>query len=55
MKNCIERVLNKRSVGLKTFSLKADNFESVTINREAITREDLLKESQGELLADLFG
>jgi hypothetical protein len=54
MKNCIDRLLNKRSVGLKTFSLKADNFESVTVNREAITREDLLKESQGELLADLF-
>jgi hypothetical protein len=52
MKNCIERCLNKRSVGIKTFSLKADNFESITINRENITPDDIAGSPQATLLLE---
>lgn len=52
MKNCIERCLNKRSVGIRTFSLKADNFDSITVNRETITSDDLTASPQGTLIME---
>lgn len=41
MKNAISSKLNERSVGLKTLSLKEDNFERVVIDGEVILKEDV--------------
>lgn len=41
MSNAIESVLNKRSVALKTASLKEDNFERLVIDSEVVLREDV--------------
>jgi hypothetical protein len=41
MSNAIESVLNKRSVGLKTASLKEDNFERLVIDNEVVLSEDV--------------
>lgn len=41
MSNAIESVLNKRSVGIKTLSLKEDNFERLVIDNEVVLREDV--------------
>lgn len=41
MSNAIESVLNKRSVGIKTASLKEDNFERLVIDSEVILSEDV--------------
>ena len=41
MSNAIESVLNKRSVGIKTASLKEDNFERLVIDNEVVLREDV--------------
>lgn len=41
MSNAIESVLNKRSVGIKTASLKEDNFERLVIDSEVVLREDV--------------
>lgn len=41
MSNAIEKVLNKRSVGLKMLSLKPDNFDKLKISRTTILAEDL--------------
>jgi len=41
MSNSIESVLNKRSVGIKTASLKEDNFERLVIDSEVVLREDV--------------
>lgn len=42
MSNVLESVLNKRSVGIKTASLKEDNFERLVIDNEVILREDVV-------------
>lgn len=42
MSNAIESVLNKRSVGIKTASLKEDNFERLVIDGEVVLREDVV-------------
>lgn len=42
MSNAIESVLNKRSVGIKTLSLKEDNFERLVIDNEVILSEDVV-------------
>lgn len=42
MSNAIESVLNKRSVGIKTLSLKEDNFERLVIDSEVILSEDVV-------------
>lgn len=39
MKNAINRVLNQRSVGIKSLSLKADNFEKLSIHHDVIVPE----------------
>jgi len=41
MKNAIGKLLNQRSVGVKTFSLKPDNFERVVIAKRTIEPSDL--------------
>jgi hypothetical protein len=53
MKNLIEKNLNARSVGIKTFSLKSDNFQKITVSRQTITNEDLTANVQGQLLMEL--
>lgn len=42
MSNAIESVLNKRSVSIKTLSLKEDNFERLVIDNEVVLREDVV-------------
>jgi hypothetical protein len=39
--NCLNRLLNGRSVGLKTFSLNADNFERLRISHNEIIPENV--------------
>lgn len=41
MDKAIEKLLNKRSVGLKTFSLKSDNFDTLRIGGQQILSEDI--------------
>lgn len=41
MSNAIESVLNKKSVGIKTLSLKEDNFERLVIDGEVVLSEDV--------------
>lgn len=41
MDNIIKSKLNARSVGIKTLSLKADNFESLSVGRQTFTPDDL--------------
>jgi hypothetical protein len=41
MDKAIERQLNARSVGFKTVSLKEGNFESLNVERQSITPDDL--------------
>lgn len=41
MKQLIESVLNRRSVGIKAFSLKAENFDSIKIDRHTIEPQDI--------------
>lgn len=41
MSNAIESLLNKRSVSIKTASLKEDNFERLVIDNEVVLREDV--------------
>jgi hypothetical protein len=41
MSNAISKVLNAKSVGLKTMSLKEDNFERLIIDRKAYLPEDV--------------
>jgi hypothetical protein len=43
MKNIIEKQLNSRSVDYRTLSLKADNFESFTVDRQTFVKEDVTK------------
>ena len=40
MKNAIQSLLNKRSVGLKYLSLKENNFERLTVDGETLLAED---------------
>lgn len=42
MSNAIEQLLNKRSVGIKTVSLKEDNFERLVIDNEVVLCEDVV-------------
>lgn len=46
MSNAIQKQLNLKSVGLKTFSLKADNFDSLNIQRKTFLPEDVADNSQ---------
>ena len=41
MGNAIESLLNDRSVGLRTLSLKEGNFERLVIDSEVVLREDV--------------
>jgi hypothetical protein len=41
MTNAIESLLNDRSVGLRTLSLKESNFERLVIDNEVVLREDV--------------
>lgn len=41
MSNAIANCLNSRSVGLRTMSLKADNFERIVLNRKTYLPEDV--------------
>lgn len=41
MTNAIESLLNARSVGLRTLSLKEGNFERLVIDNEVVLREDV--------------
>ena len=50
MGNCISALLNKRSVGIKTFSLNEDNFERLTIDRQVVIPEDIAPSLAGLLL-----
>jgi hypothetical protein len=43
MGNCIENCLNKRSVGLKTYSLDPSKFESIVVSKKTILKEDLVQ------------
>lgn len=40
-KNAINKVLNQRSVGLRTLSLKAGNFDSLTIDHNVVIADDI--------------
>ena len=40
-KNAINKVLNQRSIGLRTLSLKAGNFDSLTIDHNVIIDKDI--------------
>lgn len=42
MSNAINSVLNSKSVGIKTASLKEDNFERIVIDKEVIVCEDVV-------------
>jgi len=42
MDKCINKALNLRSVGFATLSLKADNFESLTMGGESFTPDNIL-------------
>lgn len=44
MSNCIKRVLNAPGLNLKTFSLKADNFSHLFIDRTVILNEDIFSD-----------
>lgn len=41
MKNAISKLLNEKSVGIKTLSLKEDNFERLVIDKEVVLKEDV--------------
>ena len=41
MSNAISKVLNQRSVGLRTLSLKPDNFERVTMDHKVVLPENV--------------
>lgn len=41
MSNCIDKVLNQRSVGFKMLSLKEDNFDRLTMSRATYLPEDV--------------
>lgn len=49
IKNAMLRGLNSRSVGLKTLSLKADNFDSLVVSRKTFLAEEF-----SQIPADLF-
>lgn len=40
-KNAINKVLNQRSVGLRTLSLKAGNFDSLTIDKNVVIADNI--------------
>lgn len=42
MKNAISKVMNSRSVGFRKLSLKADNFESMSISKNVIVPDDII-------------
>lgn len=42
--NCIDKVLNKRSVGIRSLSLQPENFETIKIGRQTFTKADLVAE-----------
>jgi hypothetical protein len=49
MQNQIKRAMNKRSVNLKTLSLKADNFEAFKVDGKQILAEDVAR--LGDIIA----
>lgn len=49
MGNAIQRALNSRSVGLKSLSLKEDNFESLVVSRKTFLAEEFK-----QIPSDLF-
>lgn len=52
MDNVIAKHLNQRSVGIKTLSLKADNFEALNVSKQTFTADDLrLSATAHQLLA----
>lgn len=52
MGNCIDRVLNKRSVGYSTRSLKAGNFESFTASGQTLTAADVAGVDAGDAIME---
>lgn len=46
MKNAIEKVLNRRSVGIMSLSLKADNFTTLSAAGKVISADELLTEAK---------
>lgn len=52
MGNLIESCLNARSVGYKSMSLKADNFETLTIDRQTIEPQDVEQSALCEFIME---
>lgn len=52
MGNAIDKVLNRRSVGYSTRSLKADNFTRFTASGQTITAADVADHSAGDAIMD---
>jgi hypothetical protein len=40
-KNAINKVLNQKSIGVRTLSLKAGNFSRLTIDRNVVISDDI--------------
>ena len=54
MDNIIERYLNQRSVGIKTLSLKEDNFEALNVSKQTFTPDDLRLSATAHKLLSLL-
>lgn len=51
--NCIERVMNRRSVGYSTRSLKAGNFERFTVSGQTLTAADVAGMDAADAMLDV--
>lgn len=52
MGNAIDKVLNRRSVGYTTRTLKADNFTAFTASGQTVTAQDVAGHGAGEAIMD---
>lgn len=52
MDKCIERTLNRKSVGLAYLSLKEDNFETLRMDGEVFTPESIMERVRGSVTMD---
>lgn len=52
MKGIIESAMNRRSVGIKAFSLKADNFDAIIIDRQTIEPQDIYADGLTDIIME---
>lgn len=52
MKGIVESAMNRRSVGIKAFSLKADNFDAIIIDRQTIEPQDIYADGLTDIIME---